>query len=1138
MPCVVLATVTVAALSVSGSLPAAGGAGTAAVRRLAIGSPVSTELAGGETVAFSVELAANRAWRLTVEQQGIDVLVEVKDGSGQPVVTVDRPLDRDGSEVVLLDPKTPQLYRFAIRSPLATAPAGRVRVAVEAIDRSTLRGRNEWLAEKTETEAAAAYARGDAEGRRQAILAYRRALRYWQLAEQGRREALAVYSLGVIHRLLGEAGEALELAELSESRFAELDEPRWRASALNEIGLARLALGELAAARAAFARALELLASAPDPFREAVAQSNVCLVALHLGELRAGIECYERAASLYLRAGDPQSEAMAQTNSGQAYKILGEQDRALASFERALAIQRASGDASGEALTLNNLAVLHASRGDLTRALTLYGRAADLYRTLDKKDSLALALSNTGTTYWSLGETERARSFFEQALELQRAAEDRRGQALTLTNLARIYDQQGEPDRARTCFEEALDLRRRTGNRIGEGHSLLDLGSHQLTTGDLDGALESFEGALVIARELGDREGEGRALARVGDARLRSGELEQAGTALASALGTYRVIGAEQGVALVLTSMARLERQRGHPIQARGHVVAALKILESLRARIASPELRASFLASRRQAFELEIALLMELHRGDPDGGYQELALAASERARARSLLELLGESGDDLRGSIDPDLLRDRQRLLNRLEAADRARRRSAEPSATPDEAATGERAVETILAELDRLDGEIRAADPVFASLVRPAVLDAAGIQALLSPRGQPETVFLVYSLGTEKSFLWWVEADSIQAFELPAQETIEALARRVFEGLSTLDPTSVRAEAQEAAALSAMILGPVADRLAGQRLAVIADGALHHIPFAALPRPGAAAGASEPLVSRHEVVRLPSASALALQRRLSAGRGVSRQRSAARGLERRRALVVADPVFDRNDSRVVLGPQGVAEPAPSVLADLTRSARQAGVEHFVRLPASLREAQAIAALGSPGEVRLATGFAASREALDDGELASYRVVHFATHGLINDRTPRLSGLVLSQVDERGRPVDGFLRLYDLYNLSLDADLVVLSGCRTASGRAVRGEGLVGLTQGFLYAGARRVMASLWQVQDRATAELMARFYRALWVDGLEPAAALRAAQLSLAGDRRWRDPYYWAGFILQGDWRPDEAVVGAGR
>lgn len=192
------------------------------------------------------------------------------------------------------------------------------------------------------------------------------------------------------------------------------------------------------------------------------------------------------------------------------------------------------------------------------------------------------------------------------------------------------------------------------------------------------------------------------------------------------------------------------------------------------------------------------------------------------------------------------------------------------------------------------------------------------------------------------------------------------------------------------------------------------------------------------------------------------------------------------------------------------------------------FERLGASRQEAEALVGLAPAGEVRAMLGFAASRQTVLSGELGPYRILHFATHGLIDPRHPELSGLVLSQLDSAGRPVEGFLRLADVYDLDLRADLVVLSGCQTALGKEVRGEGLMGMTRGFLYAGVPRVVGSLWRVEDRASVKLMSRFYRALWQEKRSPAAALREAQLALRQERRYRDPHSWAAFVLQGEWR----------
>jgi CHAT domain-containing protein len=216
---------------------------------------------------------------------------------------------------------------------------------------------------------------------------------------------------------------------------------------------------------------------------------------------------------------------------------------------------------------------------------------------------------------------------------------------------------------------------------------------------------------------------------------------------------------------------------------------------------------------------------------------------------------------------------------------------------------------------------------------------------------------------------------------------------------------------------------------------------------------------------------------------------------------------------------------------EPAPEgalAFEEAHRSAAEAGLADLVRLPFSRLEAEEIARFAGERRTRLALDFDASRALATGAEIGRYRLVHFATHALLNTRDPELSGVVLSLVDEEGRPQNGFLRLYDIYNLEINADLVVLSACQTALGQEVRGEGLIGLTRGFMYAGTPRVVATLWRIDDRATAELMRRFYRGILEQGLRPAAALRAAQASMWRETRWRSPHFWAGFTFQGEWR----------
>lgn len=280
-------------------------------------------------------------------------------------------------------------------------------------------------------------------------------------------------------------------------------------------------------------------------------------------------------------------------------------------------------------------------------------------------------------------------------------------------------------------------------------------------------------------------------------------------------------------------------------------------------------------------------------------------------------------------------------------------------------------------------------------------------------------------------------------------------------------------------------------------------MSDGALEYLPFAALPAPATTA----PLIATHEIVRLPSASVLA----------EVREEKAHRAPAPRSAAVFADPVFRQDDERV--------SGARPVEVDVLRAADDVDLSQLPRLYFSRQEAGAIAGLAPRGAVRKELDFDASRPTVKKLDLENYRVVHFATHAFLDSKHPELSGLVLSMVDRSGQPQDGFLSLHEIYNLKLNADLVVLSGCQTALGQEVRSEGLVGLTRGFMYAGASQVLASLWGVRDSATADLMRHFYAAFFERRLPPAAALRKAQLAMMKDPRWAAPYFWAAFTVQG-------------
>jgi CHAT domain-containing protein len=509
--------------------------------------------------------------------------------------------------------------------------------------------------------------------------------------------------------------------------------------------------------------------------------------------------------------------------------------------------------------------------------------------------------------------------------------------------------------------------------------------------------------------------------------------------------------------------------------------------------------------------YEFYIDLLMQRHAQEPSAGHDTRALQASEQARARALLESLVEARADIRQGGDPALLEREQTLQQRLSAQEERRLRILSGNPTQEQAAAADRAVEAALTEYQQVQAQIRTASPRYAALTQPQPMSLAEMQAQLDE----ETVLLVYSLGEARSFLWQVTAQSLQSFVLPPRAQIASEASAFYRLLQVSYQVQSKAQYQlQAQKISRLLLGPAAPQLTKKRLVVVADGTLQSIPFAALLHPTT----NEPLRSKHEIVALPSISSLGQLRRDLVGRAPAP----------RTIAVIADPIFETKDERFKTQISRATTNVTDPLAAVTRSASDTGLSAFVRLPFSRREADHIAALVPPAQQTRLLDFDASRATLANTDLSQFRILHFATHSLINQKHPELSGIVLSLYDRERRPQDGFLRTHEIYNLKLNADLVVLSACQTALGKEVRGEGLLGLSRGFLYAGAPRLVVSLWKVNDQATAELMRLFYRGMLRDGLRPAAALRAAQTALAQNPKWAAPYYWAGFVLQGEWR----------
>jgi CHAT domain-containing protein/tetratricopeptide (TPR) repeat protein len=1069
------------------------------------GQPVERELKGGEAHTYRVALAAGEYVKVSVGQKSIDVVVRVFGPDGQKLTEVD---NAGGTETVFAVAESPGEFRVEVQPSDKEAHAGVYEIRVEELRAATDKDRLAVAAEKLLEEGDQLRDQRTAESRRKAILKYEEALPLWRDAGEKTGEAQTFNEMGVAYSGLGEPKRAVE--------FYSQAMPLWRA------------LG--------------------DRTNEAITLTNMGTAYWRFGESQKALDSHGQALRLARAAGEKQIEALTLSNTGSVYWSLGQPQEALKYFNQALSIFQTLGNQRLQAVTINNIATAYQQLGELQKALESLTQSIALRRALGDRQGEGTTLTNLGLLYMQLGDLQRSSEHYNQALEIRRASGDRQGEATILEGLSIVYLRLGETEQALKCAEEALALSRSVGDRFLEAYVLVIVGKVYQLSGEPKKALDSFEQSLSLRRVVGDRFGETYTLTNIGNSYLDLGDQTKAVEYYSQSLKLSRDIGDRLGEATTLYWLARASSKAGDNNSARTQIESALTIIESTRTKVASQDYRSSFLASYQGYYEFFVDLLMRMHQGEPSAGYDDAALQASERARARGLLETLTEARVDIREGVDAVLLERERSLQQQLNFKAERLTRLQSGKHTEEQEVAAKKEVESLLAEYKDVEAQIRVKSPHYTALTQPQPLSLKEVQQLLDGG----TVLLEYALGEERSYVWAVTPTSIESYTLPKRSEVDAQARRVYESLTARNnvvrfekPEQRRARIAQADAdyleaattLSRMVLGPVGKRLEKKRLLIVSDGALQYVPFGALPTLGAVGSGSSgagrrvgnyrPVIVEHEIVTLPSASTLSVLRKEMADR---RRSSKA-------VAVLADPVFEPDDPRVKRKQTGGQEQAGELTGktdgavaldvSLERSARDVAQAEFLRLPHTRQEADAIAALAPKTTGKELLDFEANRSEVVNAELNDYRVIHFATHGLLNSEHPELSGIVLSLVDEEGAQQNGFLRLNEIYNLKLGADLVVMSACRTALGKEIKGEGLIGLTRGFMYAGAPRVVASLWAVDDETTVELMKDFYREMLVGRQRPAAALRAAQVAVWRRKRL-PPYYWAAFVLQGEWK----------
>jgi CHAT domain-containing protein/Tfp pilus assembly protein PilF len=744
-------------------------------------------------------------------------------------------------------------------------------------------------------------------------------------------------------------------------------------------------------------------------------------------------------------------------------------------------------------------------RGERAVALAslgnLYWRRGEPRIALDDlKESLRLNQSDPisaakvrlslGTIDLGLGQPREALDNFQQALKALQQGEDYVWTSSALVSVGRANLMLDQPQEALASFEEALRIvdRARNPGPKPRATALQWIGVAQLQLHRVPQAIQSLNEALQIQIRV-DRPGQALTEQKLGEAYAEQGDPAAAREAFRKALQITEEVEAPSSRPPILLDGARLERQQGHFPEALRLIEEAIQILESVRSDLRDDRLRTSFFASRRSYYDFYVELLLELDRQNPGQGYADRAFAASEKGRARSLLDLLAKGRSELTRGISPDLRQQEEEVEARLS---QVRRDLVDAHADPQKARlTGslEEQLKAFGGRQQEIEQRIKSESPHYAQIRYPSPLQREEIRELL----RPDEALLEYSIGESGTYLFVVTTEGLAVHRLaaaPAQLSEEVeVVRSTLEKEGRLTTAFLRT----AHHLYETLVAPAKPEIeAKRRLLIAPDGALYHLAFEALlDREANRESDCHFLIEDKAVSYVPSASVLSS---LSVPLPTE-------GAAPHKRFIAFAPVY--------------AQPARA--EEPTRRADADAPSTLPELLGARNEVAAISRLYPETDLKVYLGAEASRENFQRLGLRT-TALHFAGHGLFVEEHPEQSSLVFT---------DGFLQVDDIFNLELDADLVVLSACHTA-GKVVAGEGLVGLTRAFLYAGAPSVIVTLWQAVDTSTPDLMVQFYGNLGRSG-DKAEALRQAKLSIiergrASGRLIR-PYYWAPFILVG-------------
>jgi tetratricopeptide (TPR) repeat protein len=819
------------------------------------------------------------------------------------------------------------------------------------------------------------------------------------------------------------------------------------------------------------------------------------------GEYEKSIEYFEQAIHLAEKSRGQEHKLKCLRQLSQTYWELGNYSKFFRLNEKALTIAQSLNNRKEEGICLFNVGIYYWNKDNYSKALSCYEKALIIAQSLKNKKSESSCLNNIGIIYEKIGNYDKALEYLTKALVIDEQLGDKIYISMDLNNIGETFRTKGlisgnEEDfhRALDYFNDCLKLTRKTVDRETEVEVLNNIGTVYTDLKKYYEALKYFKSGYKKAEEIKDVEAMGMILTNIGIVHYNQGNYEKSTEYYQEAIDlTNRIEGDRIRWEAFMESARAYEKQNKFK-KAKENYEMSIKTIETIRTGIELEEHKASFLGTdkRIDAYHYFINLLLTFPPPNPEEEYKREAFNFLEKAKARAFLDSFVLSKIDISQDVDSELL-NRKKEIEKNISNIYTKIRAAELS--PENNKRLQENLERYENDLEIIKREIRIKSPIYAKINYPEIISLQETQRELL---DSKTAFFAYCIGKEHSYAFVITKKDFRIFPLPPRENIQ---RQVSDYLKVISDKENKNFMLGFELFRTLVLPGLDKNI--KNIIFVSDDILHFLPFETLITHKEK---RDWLIKDYKIAYAPSISSLReiIQRKKSNG-----------PKPRMDILAFGDPFF---------GPWEAGDNGKDIFQDYYTSK----AFNFFRLKYSGFEIDKISSLFKKRKIKIFRREEASKEQLINHSLDDYKIIHFATHSIIDEQIPARSSIVLSLDEDLTQ--DGFLQMREIYNLKLNSDLVTLSSCQTGLGEFIKGEGIEGINRAFFYAGTSSVLMSLWAVNDQASCQLMERFYFHLR-SSESIMSALRKAKLELIDSNTLSHPYYWAGFIVSG--KADEII-----